>query len=88
MQTCLMEEIIRSSLYTTSSTSGTACDNLRNLAFDSHSKCYVEHGFCSIIRDPRNLYGLFHVLQNDVDDVDGKQAWTQVIPQCLCNSFV
>ena len=79
VQRCLMEEIIRSYVYIKSSTSVTACNNLRNLAFDSHSKCYVEHGFCSIIRSPSNLYGLFHVLQNDVDDAGRKRAWTQVM---------
>ena len=84
VQSCLTGAINRSDVYATPTDDpdATTCFNLRKLAFDSHSKCYFDHGFCSrIANSPRNLNGLFNVLQYG-DDFPGpywRQAWTQVI---------
>ena len=76
-----MEKIERSDLYTSPPSTATSqdCINLRNLAFDSHPKCYIDHGFCSIAFS--NLNGLFHALEYGRDFVGPfwKEAWTQVI---------
>ena len=41
------------------------CEDLRNFAFDSHSTCYVDNGFCSdILLDATNLRALFNLFTN------------------------
>jgi len=39
------------------------CDNIRQRAFASHPKCYVDSGFCTIVRDVKNILALMQVFK-------------------------
>ena len=93
VQLCLTGEIYDSDMYTTiddTTSDPTTCFNLRKLAFDSYSRCFLFDDpvdFCTIVAtSPQNLNGLFRVLQ-DGPDFPGpywRQAWTEVFIIRLC----
>ena len=65
------------------------CPTLQNLAFNSHPRCYVDHGFCSISTSPRNIYGLVFALEFGSEFVGPhwKEALVQVSLEsqiCTC----
>ena len=61
VRSCLMKAILTSDVYINVGT----CEDLKNFAFDSHPKCYVDNGFCSdILLDATNLRALFQLFTN------------------------
>lgn len=82
---CLMQEIRRSQVYEVANTSTAACTELKDGAFNSHSKCYVEHGFCSStffsINGVTNLRVLFSAI--DMSDFLRKETLLQVLKTIL-----
>ena len=82
VSTCLMEYLQNSHVYTAAVTTPATCAELQVMAFNSHPKCYVDHGFFSTFATSiSNLYGLYSAM-DIVDDfilseVSGL-AWSQV----------
>ena len=66
------------------------CDELRDLGFRSHSKCYVDSGFCSMVLSLRNLYGLVFALEFGREFVGKhwKESWSQVMANQLCSVII
>lgn len=59
---CLMEEITKTDAYKNLDPS--ECDELERHAFESHSDCYIEHGFCStILLSTKNLKQLLKAIE-------------------------
>jgi hypothetical protein len=57
----------------------TGCDDIRELAFDSHPRCYVEAGFCTL-----PFFDVFHVVTTvDVRDWLGSSAARQAVETAI-----
>ena len=59
---CLMEKVTETAAYKNSDP--TKCDDLERHAFDTHSDCYIEHDFCSVIlKSAKNLKALWEAIE-------------------------
>lgn len=59
---CLMKDVNGSRIYRGLLTSN-SCNDLERMAFQSHSSCYINNGFCSVILHWTNMKEFVKVLQ-------------------------
>eukprot|EP00762_Andalucia_godoyi_P008031 ANDGO_03491.mRNA.1 hypothetical protein SPRG_03290 len=53
------------------------CSDIQTIAFESHPKCYIANGFCSVVKNPADWLALAHVY--DMKDIFSKLGWQQVL---------
>jgi Mg-chelatase subunit ChlD len=59
VRSCLMKDILNSEGYINKGT----CEALKTFAFNSHPRCYVDHGFCQhILLDGKNLRAVYNII--------------------------
>lgn len=59
---CLMKDINESIVYRELLTSN-SCNELQHMALQSHSNCYIDNGFCSVILQWTNMKEFLSILQ-------------------------
>lgn len=80
---------LKESLKTTYNDNNAVCNDIFNIAFDSHPRCYVDNGFCKLlITSPfRFPSALFRVYQ--LKDFARKKSIQQVLKTIrMCNKFM
>ena len=61
VHSCLMKAILTSDVYINNGT----CEDLKNSAFGSIPRCYIDNGFCSdVLLDADNLKALYTLFKN------------------------
>ncbi len=66
VRSCLMKAIVNSDVFAAPNNFTKPCEDIATLAFDSHPKCYTQHGFCDVIVNKdhcKNLKGIFEVIE-------------------------
>ena len=81
-----MRAIVNSPFY---NSVNTTCDQLKDFAFNSHPKCYVDNGFCyDIFLSKQNLYCLTTEVITGKDLVATQSIWQVSELSCIPDTIV
>eukprot|EP01112_Ceratiomyxa_fruticulosa_P018856 TRINITY_DN608_c0_g1_i1.p1 TRINITY_DN608_c0_g1~~TRINITY_DN608_c0_g1_i1.p1 ORF type:complete len:350 (+),score=43.75 TRINITY_DN608_c0_g1_i1:76-1050(+) len=70
---CLQNALVPTYL----NTSLPSCDDIMNTAFNTHPTCYLESGFCQMIKSIQNMHALWNIYS--LKDFLSIRAWKQIL---------